>query len=317
MLALMVNHALFAKTICTLTLVVGAGCAGTGVSPEASPLVLADTSAPAPDRPWTEPMSIPAASPVIDQEDEFFLPLFADKAREMGYKLPLPLGAGVSFMYINRPTAITGVQAGVNNGGLNEVNFLSFDATATVTTAITRVDAWILPMVNVYLLGGYIWNESTVNMSVDLPGAPNTPLTSEGNLEGPVYGAGITAAGGYKELFASLDFNYTHSDFGKISAFQAALTTLRMGWNTVIDGADVRLWTGLSYWDTKRTISGSIQTGGAPIQSIQFAVDQEPVDPVTALLGTSITLSDNFWLMLELQGWQDTRALLGGVTFRF
>ena len=220
-------------------------------------------------------------------------------------------------MFINRPTSITAVRAGVNNNGLNDVNFLDFDAKASVATAITRVDAWVFPMVNVYMLGGYIWNESTVNMTVDLPGASGTPVVSTGNLEGPVYGAGITAAGGYREFFVSLDYNYTRSELGGLSAFKAALSTLRLGWNTVISDADVRIWTGAAYWDTKRTIEGSINTGGGAIQSIQFAVDQEPVDPMTVLLGTSVTLSDSFWLMLEFQGWQGTQALLGGVTYRF
>jgi len=251
-------------------------------------------------------------------EESFVLPFFGDAARERGYDLPRPLGVGVNFMFINRPTRVSGVKAGVNGNGLTSLDSISVDAEASVRTAITRVDAWILPMLNVYILGGYIWNTSAVDLVVDLPGAPGTRIESSGELEGPTYGVGATAAAGYKDFFASLDFNVTRSELGNLSTFIAKLTTLRVGWNGKLDDMPIRAYTGASYWDTKRTIEGSITNpGGGPVQSIQFAVDQEPVDPVTVLLGTSLTITENFWIMLEFQGWDGTQALLGGVTARF
>lgn len=251
-------------------------------------------------------------------EEPFILPFFGDAARERGYELPRPLGVGVNFMFINRPTRVNGVKAGVNGNGLTELDSISVDAQASVRTAITRVDAWILPMLNVYLLGGYIWNTSAVDLVVDLPGAPGTRIESSGELEGPTYGVGATAAAGYKEFFASLDFNVSRSELGDLSTFTAKLTTLRLGWNGKLNDMPLRAYTGASYWDTKRTIEGSITTGGGgPVQSIQFAVDQEPVDPVTVLLGASLTITEQFWIMLEVQGWNETQALLGGVSVRF
>lgn len=270
---------------------------------------------PAQATPGQEDESSPLAQ--ASSDDPFFLPFFATKARERGYELPLPLGIGASFMFIDRPTEVSTVRAGVNNEGLRELDFLSFDARASVRTAITRLDAWVLPMLNAYLIGGYIWNTSEVNTLVNLPGAPDTPITSEGDLEGPVYGAGLTAVGGYQQFFASLDFNITRSELGNLSEFIAKITTLRVGWNGEVNQAKVRAYTGAAYWDTKRTIEGEIPGTGGAIQSIQFAVDQEPVDPVTMVVGTSIAVSDSLWFMLEYQGWGDTQVGLGGVTFRF
>jgi hypothetical protein len=256
-----------------------------------------------------------------DEDDSSFpLPFLGEKARQRGYDLPLPMGLGLNFIFINRPTEITRVQAGVNNQGLNDVEFLSFTALAHVRTGMGRLDAWIFPFLNVYLLGGYIWNTSQVSTTIELsgPGPGPTPIESEGELEGPTYGFGATAAGGYEWWFLSADFNITRSNLDELSTFIAKLYSIRTGWNGMIGDTPTRFYTGAEYWDTKRTIEGNItvDTPG-PVQSIQFAVDQQPVDPVTIIVGTSVTVSPSYWLMLEFQGWRDTQALIGSATFRF
>ena len=253
----------------------------------------------------------------VSEEKPFFLPLMGAKAREQGYALPRALGIGVNFIFINRPTEITSVQAGVNNGGLREVSHLGFDALASVRTVMGRFDAWLLPFLNVYALGGYIWNTSQVDVVIDLPERPGTEITTNGDLEGPTYGFGTTLAGGYKWFFASADVNVTRSELDELSEFIARLYSLRLGWNGKAGDSPIRLYTGAEYWDTKRTISGSIPVGDGGIQTIEFAVDQQPVDPVTIIVGTSVTVSDGFWLVLEFQGWRDTQALIGQATFRF
>ncbi len=256
----------------------------------------------------------PAAGP----EGTSFLPFFGDAARERGYDLPLPLGAGLTMMSINRPTEISRVQAGVNGGGLSDVSFLEFEAEAAVRSAVARFDAWLLPVLNVYLLGGYIWNNSEVATTVNLPGGTSVDIVSEGALEGPLFGGGMTLAGGYKQLFATLDANVTHSQLGELSEFLARLYSVRVGWNTKLGENPFRLYTGATYWDTERTIEGTIPlAGGGPISTVEFAVDQRPVDPWTITLGTAVTVSDELWLMLELGGWDDTQVVIAGVTFRF
>ncbi len=253
----------------------------------------------------------------VSQEKHFFLPLMGGKAREQGYSLPRALGVGVNFISINRPTEITSVRAGVNNTGLNEIDHLSFSALASVRTVMCRFDAWLLPFLNVYGLGGYIWNTSRVDVTIDLPERPGTEITSNGELEGPTYGGGTTLAGGYKWFFASADFNITYSQLNELSEFVAKLYSVRLGWNGMAGDSPIRLYSGAEYWDTKRTIGGSIPVEDGVVETVEFAVDQEPVDPMTIIVGTSVTVSENFWLVLEYQGWRDTQVLVGQATFRF
>ncbi|MEM1450302.1 MAG: hypothetical protein AAF957_20010 [Planctomycetota bacterium] len=248
---------------------------------------------------------------------ESVLPFFGNAARERGYELPKPLGIGANFVFINRPTEITSVRAGTNGNGLSDVNFLQFQAEAAVRTALARFDAWIFPMLNVYALGGYIWNTSEVQTVVDLPGAPSTPIVTEGDLEGPVYGGGATLAGGYKEWFLTLDANFTRSELGALSVFDAGLYSVRTGWNTKLGSNPLRVYVGATYWDTKRTIEGSIPLSGPIVRSIEFAVDQQPVDPWTVTLGGTVTLAERLWLMLEVGGWEGTQVMTAGFQVRF
>jgi hypothetical protein len=253
----------------------------------------------------------------VSEEKPFFLPLMGDKAREQGYTLPLAMGAGVNFIFLNRPTEITSVKAGVNNTGLYEVDHLSFSALASVRTVMGRFDVWLLPFLNVYGMGGYIWNTSRVDVTIDLPERPGTEISTNGELEGPTYGGGATLAGGYKWFFASVDANVTYSSLDELSEFIAKLYSVRLGWNGMAGDNPIRLYSGAEYWDTKRTISGSIPVGEGPVQTVEFAVDQEPVDPMTIIVGTSVTVTESFWLVLEYQGWRDTQILIGQATFRF
>ena len=247
------------------------------------------------------------------------LPFMSDLARENGIKLPEPFGLSLTYFVINRPSRVTKVKAGVDNGGLHELPSLAFDALAKVQTVVGRFDVWILPMLNLYLLGGYVWNDSSVDMILDLPGAPGTAFKADGHLEGPVYGAGTTLAGGYGNYFLVVDYNYNTVALGGLDEMNASLLTARVGYRmpepTWCDEA--RFYLATTYWDTARTISGSIPTNGGPISSIQYAVDQEPVDALTVGGGTNIMFSKNWGIVCEVQGFKDTIYVVGSVQLRF
>ena len=37
----------------------------------------------------------------------------------------------------------------------------------------------------------------------------------------------------------------------------------------------------------------------------------------TITLGTSLTVTDSLWLMLEIGGWEDTQSVIAGFALRF
>lgn len=248
------------------------------------------------------------------------LPLMSDLAREHDIRLPEPFGLSLNYSFINRPSRVTKVRAGVNGGDLTEFPSLAFDAKAQVQIALARLDAWVLPMLDVYLLGGYVWNQSDVDVLVDLPGAPNTRFTAQGDLEGPMYGGGVTLAGGYGNYFTVIDFNLTHVALGGLSEMDARLLTARVGYRVPnVSWADeLRVYFATTYWDTARTIAGTVQTpGGGPISSIEYAVDQEPVDSLTLGGGVNVEFTKHTGMVLEMQGYRDTIYVVGGLSLRF
>jgi hypothetical protein len=296
----------------------------------AAPLV-PHAEPPPPEHPFTgpwQPLSPGLVEPFLhqpedsDQDDSGHwsgLPLMSDLAKENGIKLPEPFGLTATYFVINRPSRVTKVKAGINNGGLVELPSLAFEANAKVQSALARLDAWILPMLNVYLLGGYVWNDSSVDMVLDLPGAPNTAFTADGHLEGPVYGAGTTLVGGYGNYFMLVDFNWSTVMLKGLSEMDAKLLTARVGYRMPdISWADeVRFYLATTYWDTARTISGSIPFSSGGISSIQYAVDQEPVDSLTVGGGTNIVLNKNWGFTCEVQGYSKTIYVVGALNLRF
>lgn len=247
------------------------------------------------------------------------LPFMSDLARDHGIQLPEPLGLSVNYVAINRPSRVDRVRAGVNGGDLVELPSLAFEAEAKVQIVISRLDAWVLPMLNVYVLGGYVWNQSSVDLTVDLPGAPNTAFQANGNLEGPTYGFGATFAGGYGNYFMVADLNWNKVELGGLSEMDARLLTARVGYrNSQLGWAEeLRVYFATTYWDTARTIAGSLQLMGGPISSIEYAVDQSPVDSLTLGVGTHVQLDRNWGAVLEVQGYDETLYFVGGFTLRF
>ena len=259
--------------------------------------------------------------PALSQEPEHWsgLPLMSELARDQGIKLPEPLGLGIIYSGINRPSKVDKVRAGVNGGDLVELPSLDFEAEARVEILIGRLDAWILPMLNVYVLGGYVWNESTVDVTVDLPGAPNTTFVADGNLEGPTYGVGATFASGYARYFMLADFNWNKVELGGLSEMNAMLATARVGWrNQDLEWADeLRVYLATTYWDTARTISGSLAVNSGPISTLEYAVDQSPVDSWTIGAGAHLGLDRHSGILLEAQGYDETLYIVAGFTYRF
>ena len=92
----------------------------------------------------------------------YVLPFLADAAVKRGYELPLPLGISAVFYYVERDIEITDIRVGINGAPLQSVShFLDLGSTSHVSVALSRLDAWLLPFLDVYGLLGYVSNTTT------------------------------------------------------------------------------------------------------------------------------------------------------------
>lgn len=220
-----------------------------------------------------------------------FLPLMGDLARKRGIELPRPFGVGLVYYHLSRDIGISDVRVGRDGAQLKSVSqFATLGSRADVNNLNLKLDAWILPFVNVYAIVGYIWNQSNTTIEVDLPpllpGGPARHRRVEvpTEMEGSVGGLGVTVAGGYGPYFLVFDVNGAQADLGFDDRFKAVVTSVRAGWNGEAGRRPMRAWLGATDWNTFATATGTVPDpdGG----TLSFAVDQGPAYQYTYGLGS-------------------------------
>jgi hypothetical protein len=223
----------------------------------------------------------------------------ADEARKRCIEMPRPFGAGLVYYYLARDIAISDVSVGRNGAPPQSVsNFAQLAARAEVNNVNVKVDAWLLPFLNLYGIGGYVWNSSQTTINVALP-----PLVPGGmprqrtvdvptSMTGTVLGLGATLAGGWGPYFLTVDANYIHADLGFDEAFHGVITSIRAGWNGKVNAHPLRAWLVATDWNTFTTVTGTVPDpdGG----TLTFVVDQGPAYRYT--YGTGAQYSATKWL---------------------
>lgn len=95
------------------------------------------------------------------------LPIGGQVAIYNGYDLPLPLG--ISFLYSNveQDQTISNLKVGYGGPANTNIDFLSFDKFRSKTnTPQLKIDAWVLPFLNVFATAGKIKGTIDINMSM-------------------------------------------------------------------------------------------------------------------------------------------------------
>lgn len=210
-----------------------------------------------------------------------FLPLMGEEATKRGIELPLPFGTGLVYYHLSRDIEITDVRIGRNGAPPQSVSeFARLASNSNVDNLNFKLDAWILPFFNVYLIAGYVWNtsETTIDVALPplLPGGPTRTrrMTVPTAIEGSVGGVGLTLAGGYGPYFMTYDVNFDQADLGFDDRFKAVVTSIRGGWNGKAGARPLRLWASATDWNTFATATGTVADpdGG----TLAFEVDQGP-----------------------------------------
>ena len=158
-------------------------------------LCLAALACPVLARAAETPDSTTATAPV----KKSFLPLLGEEATKRGIELPLPFGAGLVYYHLDRAIAISDVRVGRNGAPPTSVSqFAQLSSSSNVDNENLKLDAWLLPFLNLYAVVGYVKNHSDTRIDVTLP--PLLPggatrrhtLTVPTELEGSVGGVGMT-----------------------------------------------------------------------------------------------------------------------------
>ncbi|SYU61492.1 lipoprotein [Klebsiella pneumoniae] len=245
------------------------------------------------------------------------LPLLGDEARKRGYVLPLPFGVSINYMDMRQNINVDSINfTGLSLDGRNidcgkdpvckhAVNNIfangpvSLDNAFQIGVGHTRessktetlkLDAWLLPFMNVYGLVGHTEGHSISQIAVGLkgPNGKEVPLPGMQDLDfrldfkGTTYGMGTTLVGGVGNWFTVLDANYTQTRFDILDGSIDALTfSPRVGYRFSTPSVDalhlpagkLNLWVGSMYQDVQQEFKGSLSDLSMPSPMLQNMVN--------------------------------------------
>lgn len=284
--------------------------------------------------------STPTPSPVADGDNlkpkwKHKLPFMAQKVIDMGFKLPNPYGFTGVYAVTKQDVTLSNLEVSFGsdpNAPKTPVPFVAFEQPTSDSRAWeANLDAWILPFLNVYLIGGRVDGSAVIPIVVpgeetlkallptlgalcDKPGGfPGRPeacdkdfvLIDNSNYTGTNYGFGINLAAGWKDYFVTVPVSYVWSHLSNTSTRVTALNVSpRLGYSFHPKKTGMlSVFVGATYLDTKQPIEGifKFDTGNDAIGEIDvsYQIIQQATNPWNYLAGFSWTLTPNWAVHAE------------------
>ncbi len=240
-------------------------------------------------------------------------PIGAEAARARGIELPLPFGLSWTHMEQDQPFKVTRLE--VSAGGAPVPASIE-KLTNEDRTDTLRLDAWVFPFLNIYLLAGRSDSESegTATIPAGLFGPSSLMVPFKQRYKGDILGLGLTLAAGYRSFFATLDANYTETniDISEDDA-KAIVINPRLGWNGRYHGWQGALWVGAMYQDLQQTLVIETEFMGAPVTAI---IEEQAAEPWNTVVGASWNINRRVQLLLE-GGFGQRQQWLASLGYRF
>ncbi|MFT6636818.1 hypothetical protein [uncultured Alcanivorax sp.] len=269
------------------------------------------------------------------------LPFLGKQAVARGYDLPMPFGIGVLRADVRQDMRIENLEVGFNGNGTRPFRFVSFGADSDLITEQIKVDAWVLPFLNLYGTFGQVNGDLDLDIQLDgdtllaqtgkdCTGAIRPPVCYlfEGkqvrfpidvDLSPMNYGAGGVVASGWRDWFLLVPFNVTWTDSDKTTLEGRALTiSPRVGRGFALNRAGrLTVFAGGNYLDVRTVAAGSLAIPGTD-QVLDYKVDQSNSDRWNLVAGANWDVTPRLSVMLEYDGFIGTRdAFISAVTVRF
>ena len=252
------------------------------------------------------------------------------KSLAAGHELPLPLGISANVFFLEQDMEAQSIAIDIPplplpTGPLQlppglPAESAKLESRATSTTA--KIDAWVLPFLNVYGVAGYVDGETTAS-GFSVGGLPPElasllPNSFAISYSGPVYGVGGTLAAGYNQFFASLDANYTESDLDiGDSTIEAFVISPRVGITGDLGGLSGAFYVGAMYQDVDEQQNGTVKF---PIAGVSVPVGYDVISAAKEewnyLVGANLKASESWNYGIEV-GFSDRTHVMATLNYRF
>ena len=256
-----------------------------------------------------------------------FLPLMKDAAGDAD--LPLPFGIGVTGYWQEQDLNAKNIGLALPDIRVLQGVITAKDAKveSEVDNWNIRLDAWVLPFLNIYGVAGTVDGENSVAPGLDVQIADAGLAVLLADLkagikangfnvpyDGDVYGVGTILAGQWGKYWGTIDYNFTQADLD-ISTSEIDTHTIspRIGRSGSLGNVKGSLWIGAMHQEVDENHNGKVIFGG---QNIEYIVINEQEDEWNFLLGGSAELSRQWNASIE-GGFGNRKQVMGNLTFRF
>ena len=252
------------------------------------------------------------------------------KSLAAGHELPLPLGISANVFFMEQDMEAQSIAVDIPplplpTGPLQLPPGLPAESAkleSRVTTTTAKIDAWLLPFLNVYGVAGYVDGETTAS-GFSVGGLPPELASLLPNsfaiaYSGSTYGVGGTLAAGYNQFFASLDANYTESDLDiGDSPIEAFVISPRVGITGDLGGLNGALYVGAMYQDVDEQQNGTVKF---PIMGTSVPVGYDVISAAKEewnyLVGANLKASESWNYGIEV-GFSDRTHVMATLNYRF
>jgi hypothetical protein len=262
--------------------------------------------------------------PTCEDRWSNFLPVLGKDACELGYVLPRPFGISAGYMHQDQPFDVGGIF--VNGIDVKTPGVAVVDEVQNEETTYTlRADVWILPFWNIYGILGRTSGQAIGPLTLDLePVFPNLCRLPGNNCsvntafkldyKADVRGYGTTIAGGYKDFFGMIDFNWTTADLDiSLTDAKAKVISSRIGWNGKLGRFTGVLWVGVMYQDISQTLDLPLDIGE---DTLLVTIDQSTQEAYNYVIGGQWDINRSFSILAEIGMGKRTSQMLN-FTYRF
>jgi hypothetical protein len=272
---------------------------------------------------------------------DHLLPFYGKKLTLKGYHLPQPVGVTLIATYVEQDLTLQNLRISGDGINFNPVPFVAFEGASSKATAVdVKLDAWILPFLNVFGIVGVIDGQGHIPIQINIDGlldaigsdlckkvikpgfcGQTANIEADPKYQGYNYGGGIVLAGGYKSFFVAVPITYVKSDLdivaNEITSLEAEIL---LGYSFKLkNGKSAEVFIGASYLDVDYQATGfePLSEINPILPDIYFEMDAENTDKWNNIVGGQYALSDEWQLQFQVGfGGSRSQGTFTG-TFRF
>lgn len=227
-------------------------------------------------------------------------------------ELPFPVGVGINYYYQRQGYDMDKIKLTPDVSQMFQLNPDNLSVKSRINEVNAKVDAWLLPFLNVFVLAG------SVEQATKVSNIPHPQMeTLEYDDSGYVLGGGLTLAYGIKYVWATVTLADTYAGLRSSDSWiQAFVLTPRIGARipTPWPSKGFNVWLGTMYQKMEEQHTGTWDIPG--LGPLEYDAKLSEKEPWNALLG----LGTDLWgrLALEVEGGIGNREqFMASAAYRF